>query len=98
MGESGGRRVPKGYHHFIAQYRSLPPGLELIGARLTFQWGIMTPSAPTHLWISEIGKGPVSEPRAESDYLVLYCLATTLAQWYENIMLPKTLRGCDISS
>lgn len=37
VGESGGRKVPKGYHHFIAQYSPLPPGLELIGARLTFQ-------------------------------------------------------------
>ena len=57
VGESGGRRVPKGYHHFIAQCPSVPPGLELIGARLTFQGDIMTPSAPTHLWISDIGRG-----------------------------------------
>lgn len=52
-----GGRVPKGYHHLIAQCPLVPPGLELIGARLTFQWDIMTPSAPTHLWISDIGKG-----------------------------------------
>lgn len=38
----------------------------------------MTPSAHTHLWISGIRKGLVPETRAESDYLVLDCLATNL--------------------
>lgn len=94
--ESGGRRVPKGYHHFIAQRPVVPPGLELIGARLTFQWDIMTPSAPTHLWIGDIGRGRFPRLHAESDYLVLDCLATTLARWGKNSMCLKTPPGHDI--
>ena len=37
VGESGGRRAPRGNRHFIAQCSIVPPGLELIGARLTLQ-------------------------------------------------------------
>lgn len=57
MREGSGGGAPIGYHHFIAQCPVVPAGLELIGARLTFQWDIMTSSAPTHLWISDIGRG-----------------------------------------
>lgn len=88
--------VPTGYHHFRAQYPSLPPGLELIGARLTFQEGIMTLSAPTHLWVSVIG-GPARGPCAESDYLVLARLTSAPAQRDKNIALRKTPGGWEIS-
>lgn len=93
VGESGGRRVPKGYHHFIVQCPVVASGLELIGVRLTFQWDIMTPSDPTHLWISDIGKGPVSMLFSDSDYLVLDCLATTLAGWDKNSISSDNAAG-----
>lgn len=92
----GGERLPKGYHHFVAHRPVVPPGLELIGARLTFQWDIMTPSAPTHGWIGDMGRARFSELHAESDYLVLDCLPFTLAQWDKDSTLLKTLPGCDI--
>lgn len=85
VGESGGRRVPKGYHHFIAQCPVVPPGLELIGTRLTFQWDIMTPSAPTHLWISDIGRGRFP------------CHALKVIIWSWTVWLPLWPNGTKIA-
>ena len=61
--------LPKERHHFIQWCLAIAPGLELIGARLTFQWDIMTRSAP-HI----PGSVTLEEPfprRTGSDYLVL---------------------------
>lgn len=56
----------------------------------------MTPSAPTHLWVSVIG-GPACGPSAESDYLVLDRLTSSPAQRDKNITLRKTPGGWEIS-
>lgn len=59
---AGGRRVPKGGWRFIARSQVLPPGLELIGARLTFQWDGVTPGAPSHPRISVVGRSRGTSP------------------------------------
>lgn len=92
--ESSGRRVPTGYHHFIAQCSVVPPGLELIGARLTFQWDITTPSNATYLWISDIGRGWFPRHALQEIIWSWTVWLPLQPKWDKNNMLLKMLPGC----
>lgn len=93
LGEGGGWRGPQRIAPFHSTVPVAPSRAGTNWCEIKFPVGYNDPGrSHTHPWISRIGKGPVSEQRAESDYLVLDCLAASLARWDKNIMLRKTLR------
>lgn len=96
VGERGGR---KGSQRIPPSHSTVPVGTSWVGTNwceINFPVGYNDPER-SHTSLDQWHrKGPVSVPHAESDYLVLDCLATTLAQWDKNSTLLKTQSARDI--